>query len=227
MKKFFSILAILGLAFGVLANFAMAADPVLVVTINTPPGRDGQVVGQLEVQPSVTVTDSANGNAVVPGATVTVSADTGTEASITGTKTCITNASGVCTFTDLGYTKTDAFTLKFTATKDGATLNSITAGSMTFVASTPHTLTITSSPTIGYTYQNLSPQPVVTVQDQYDNTVTNDNLPISIEANTKNDFTGTSSEFDGTTLVYTTDGVANFSGIKYNTINTTGIYLCA
>ncbi|MDD4157099.1 MAG: hypothetical protein PHY08_11050 [Candidatus Cloacimonetes bacterium] len=95
---------------------------------------------------------------------------------------------------------------------------------------------VSAQPSIGYTYVDFATQPVVQVRDQYSNIVTSDNSPISIEAYTADNFAGSKTEFTGTTLVYATDdglvggtadGIATFSGVKYNTINNTGIYLCA
>ncbi len=95
---------------------------------------------------------------------------------------------------------------------------------------------VSAYPTVGYTYSNFSTQPVVQITDADDNVVTTDNSRISIEAYTKTNFDGTKSEFNGTSTIYATDdglvggaatGIATFAGIKYNTVNTTGIFLCA
>lgn len=213
MKKFISILTVLLFAIIFSSSIAMAADPVLVVTIDTQPGTDGQVVGTLAQQPSVTVTDSANGGAVVPGALVTVSAAAGTEGSIIGTKTCVTDALGVCTFTDLGYTKTDAITLKFTATMYNAMSGNSSAGSMTFLADTPHTLTFGKQPanTDGTVDDDLQTQPIINAVDQYGNNCQND---VEITA-TLNTGTGT---LRGTATVAIAGGAGNatFTNLAYS-----------
>lgn len=214
MKKFISILTVLLFAIIFSSSIAMAADPaVLVVTIDTQPGTDGQVVGRLAQQPSVTVTDSANEDAVVPGALVTVSAAAGTEGSIIGTKTCVTDALGVCTFTDLGYTKTDAITLKFTATMYNATSGNSSAGSMTFLADTPHTLTFGRQPanTDGTVDNVLQTQPIINAVDQYGNNCQND---VEITA-TLNTGTGT---LRGTATVAIAGGAGNatFTNLGYS-----------
>ena len=213
MKKFLSILTVLLFVFAFSANFVKAAAPVLVVTVNTHPGTNGHVVGTLVPQPSVTITDSADGGAVVPGATVTVSVQVGTNGSLTGTRTCTSNASGVCTFTNLVYTKTDALTLRFTADLYGATSGNADGNSITLVASTPRTLTIGQQPANvdGLTTANIQTQPIINAVDQYGNNCQNGvNIVAAIN-------TGTGI-LRGTTTTAIADGIGNatFTDLGYS-----------
>jgi hypothetical protein len=144
----------------------------------------------------------------------------------------ITNGTGTLAITDhtaetVNLSLTDSEETEFITT---STQNVI------FAPGATTNIIVFSEPTIGYTYQNLDIQPVVRIRDQYNNIATADGSAISIEAYTADNFAGTKSGFTGTATVYATnnglvggtaDGVASFTGVKYNTINTTGIYLCA
>ncbi len=85
-------------------------------------------------------------------------------------------------------------------------------------------------PTIGYIYQNISPQLSAKLVDAYGNTVTSDDTSeITFKAYTSADCLTTAANPDltGTKVVAVTDGVATFPGLRYNTVNTTGIYIRA
>ena len=160
------------------------------------------------------------------GSTKTIShtTDPGTASTLAGLKPIITAA--------------DAFINGVTLAADG----NISAGApvITVARGNAGKLEV-SAPTIGYTYTNFNPQPVVKITDDAGNVVATDGSQISIEAYTDIDTetgfgTGTPLEFIGDTTIYATSdgsvdgdatGIATFSGIKYNTINTNGIYLCA
>lgn len=214
MKKLLSILTVLLFVFAFSENFVKAAGaPILAVAITSEAGTDGSVVGTFAQQPSVTVTDTANGNVVVPGATVTITVIDGTDESLTGTRTCTSGADGTCTFADLAYTKTDQFQLRYTATLYGATTGSADGAAITLVAGAPHTLTIGRQPANvdGLTTAVIQTQPIVNATDQYGNNCQNG---VNIVA-AKNTGTGT---LRGTTTVAIAGGAGNatFTDLGYS-----------
>ena len=84
-------------------------------------------------------------------------------------------------------------------------------------------------PTIGYTYQDISPIIAIKLIDTYSNIVTTDDTSeITMKAYSSSDCTSTAANPDltGTKVLAVTDGVATFS-LRYNTVDTTGIYIRA
>ena len=215
MKKFISILTVLLFVFALSTDYVKAAGaPVLDVAVTLDAfDNNGDVVGTFAEQPSVTVTDTANGNVVVPGATVTITVIDGTDESLTGTRTCVTAVTGVCTFTDLAYTKTDQFQLRYTASLYGATGGSADGSAITLVADTPHTLTIGQQPANvnGLVTAVIQTQPIINAKDQYGNNCQN-----GVEITTaKSTGTGT---LRGTTTVAIAGGAGNatFTDLGYS-----------
>ena len=229
-------------SYGAVLTVAPGNPYTLTIIQQQPANTDGTVDNPLQQQPIINAKDQY-GNNCADGVNITATLDTGTGTLLGGTTAAIAEGSGDATFTTLGYNKSgEIFKIKFTA-EGGDTSATVVSDSIAALkAGNPSRLDIKAKPTIAYTYVNLNPQPVVHIVDQYGNTVTDNGSAISIEAYTADNFNGTKSEFNGTSTVYATHnglsisdpenpgtptGVANFAGIKYNTINTTGIYLCA
>lgn len=187
--------------------------PLLNVIVTTEAGTNGHVVGALVSQPTITVRDTAVDGPLVAGALVTITVETGTDGSLTGTRTCTTGVDGTCTFTDLAYTKTDSFNLLYTATLYNATTGSTSGAAIQLVADTPDTLTFGRQPanTDGTVDDVLQTQPIINAVDQYGNNCQND---VEITA-TLNTGTGT---LRGTATVAIAGGAGNatFTNLGYS-----------
>jgi len=191
-------------------------------------------------QPIVTIQDAYGNTRTADTSEITISAytDAGCTTAVTAgtlSGTLSMNAvAGVADFLGLGlkYNKVGTIYLKAAT----GSLTSACSAAEVITVGAASKLIVSSYPTVGYTYSNFGTQPVVQITDADSNVVTTDNSQISIEAYTTTNFAGTKSEFNGTSTIYATDdglvggaatGIATFAGIKYNTVNTTGIFLCA
>lgn len=112
----------------------LAAGAPVALTVSTAPVVGASVDADFATQPVILVKDQFNNP--VSGVTVTASRGTGTGA-LRGTLTAVSNASGLATFTNLGYNKSgEAFTIHFAAgslTVDSASLGPLAAGAATQV----------------------------------------------------------------------------------------------
>ncbi|TRZ52543.1 hypothetical protein D4S03_03270 [bacterium] len=165
-------------------------------------------------QPWILVRDAA-GNPV-SGETVTVSLAVGGGALRT-TLTAVSGVDGLAKFTDLGYSKTDAFQLHFA---DGAVVvDAVAFGPLTAGAAT--ILTFTTPPAGGNAATaNLTTQPVVHVVDQYGNIVVNGTVVTASKASGSGTLR--------TTLTATTaSGDATFTDLAYNKLDTFSIIFTA
>ncbi len=154
-----------------------------------------------------------NGNDLTDGETVAINFATGTA-----------NATNF-----VFYKATETPTITIASSSVGAVTG--TSAAITVATGAKNEVLISSTkPTIGYIYQNLSPQLSAKLIDAYGNTVTSDNASqITYKAYTSADCTTTAANPDltGTATVAVTAGVATFPGLRYNTVNTTGIYIRA
>jgi len=108
-------------------------------------------------------------------------------------------------------------------------LSTGTATSTVNPAAKTEVLFSSTKPTIGYTYQDISPTIAIKLVDTYGNVVTTDDTSeVTMKAYTSADCTSTAANPDltGTKVLAVTDGIATFS-LRYNTVNTTGIYIRA
>ena len=139
-------------------------------------------------------------------------------------------ATGQFTFTNFVFFNTsETPTLTFSA--DAASTIASTSSAITVNPGAKTEVLISSTkPTIAYIFQNITPQLSAKLVDAYGNTVTSDNVSeITYTAYTSADCTSTPANPDltGTKVVAVTAGVATFPGLRYNTVNTTGIYIRA
>ena len=164
-------------------------------------------------QPVVTVQDQYGNTVTTDTSSVTI-AVTGGTATLSG---CAANpkaaSAGVATFG--GCTITTAGTYTLTAT-DGS-LTSAVSGSFTISAAAANKLSFTQSPSNTVAGVAFASQPVVTVQDQYGNTVTTDTSSVTIAV------TGGTATLSGCAAnpKAASAGVATFGGC---TITTAGTY---
>jgi hypothetical protein len=164
-------------------------------------------------QPQVTVQDQYGNTVTTDSGSVTIVV-TGGSATLSG---CAANPkaaiNGVATFSGCTITKAGTYTL--TAT-DGS-LTSAESGSFTVSAAAANKLVFTQSPGNTVAGVAFAPQPQVTVQDQYGNTVTTDSGSVTIVV------TGGSATLSGCAAnpKAAINGVATFSGC---TITKAGTY---
>jgi hypothetical protein len=138
-------------------------------------GPSGAVAG-VAISPAVTVQlEDANSTAVaISGVNITLSM-TGT-GTLSGTLTEATNSSGLATFSNLSVNLAGSKTL--TASSTGLTSATSSAFSITY--STATQLVFTVQPPNSTRNQAFVPQPQVTVEDAYGNTVGNSTLSITL-----------------------------------------------
>ncbi|HCC06128.1 TPA: hypothetical protein DEP94_02090 [Candidatus Nomurabacteria bacterium] len=176
------------------------------LTVSQVPTTTGTVDDIFTTQPWILVSDLA-GNPI-SGRTITASLAVGA-GTLRTTLTAVSGVDGLAKFTDLGYSKTDAFQLHFA---DGAvTVNAVAFGPLT--AGAANTLTFTTPATGGNAATAvLTTQPVVHVVDQYGNLVVNGTTV------TASKLTGTGTL--RTTLTATTvSGDATFTDLAYDKID--------
>jgi sRNA-binding regulator protein Hfq len=163
-------------------------------------------------QPQVTVQDQFGNTVTTDSSSVTIAVTSG--ATLTG---CAANtqaaSSGVATFSGCTITKAGTFTL--TAT-DGA-LTSAVSGSFTISAAAANKLSFNQSPGNTATGVAFAPQPQVTVQDQYGNTVTGDASTVTLTIKSGTPTTGGPGSLTGCSQSESS-GVITFSGCTIATV---------
>ena len=206
------------------SSFAVnvAAASQLVYTTQPAGATAGAAFG---TQPVVTVED-AFGNTVTTGAdstiNITAAIQTGT-GSLQGTLTKSAVA-GVATFTNLRIDTTGAKTLRASGTLAGPGPVTIDSASLNVSSDAAFQLVYTTQPAGATAGSNLGTQPVVTVEDQFGNTVTSGadstiNVTMSI-------FSG-GGTLQGTTIVAAVAGVATYTNLRIDssgahTLNASG-----
>jgi hypothetical protein len=147
------------------------------------------------------------GNNPVSGVSIVADRDpaTGTGA-LRGTLSAVTNASGVATFSNLGYNKTDAFKVRFTA--DTKTIISNQVGPLSAGLAT--TISVATPPVTGASVDVLlATQPVIRVVDQFSN-------PKNGVVVTASRSTGTGTLRGTLTATSNPSGLAAFTNLGYN-----------
>ena len=166
-------------------------------------------------QPKVTVQDQY-GNTVTSDTSSVTIAVTGGAATLSGCAANPTAATaGVATFG--GCTITTAGTYTLTATDGSLTAADSTAFNITPGAA--NKLSFTQSPSSTSADNALSPQPKVTVQDQYGNTVTGDSSTVTLTIKSGTPTSGGPGSLTGCSQSESS-GVVTFSGCKITTVGT-------
>ena len=198
------------------ASFTVSAGAAsqLVYTTEPAAATAGSAFG---TQPVVTVED-VFGNTMTTGANstinITVAIQTGT-GSLQGTVTKAAVA-GVATFTNLRIDTTGAKTLRASGTLTGPGAVTVDSASFTVAADAASQLVYATQPSAATAGAAFGTQPVVTVEDQYGNTVTTGadsttNITAAIQ-------TGTGT-LQGTVTKTAVAGIATFTNLR---IDTTG-----
>ena len=147
--------------------------PAASLTVNQAPASSSSVDFIFTTQPWILVSDAATNR--VSGATVTASLASGTGVLRT-TLTAVSGTDGLAKFTDLGYSKTDAFQLHFAA--GGLSVNATAFGPLAAGAATKVRVETAANGSGGVVpSQNLTSGSTLTVysisRDQYNNFVAN------------------------------------------------------
>ncbi len=174
--------------------------------------QPGTVVATAVITPPVAVTVETAAGTAVPVANVSVTVAIGTNpggGTLSGTRTALTDASGVATFGGLSIDKVGVgYTL--TATSTG--LASATSAAFTVSVGPAAKLAVTTSPGDSFAGGVFYTQPVVTIQDAGNNMVSTSTSAVTLTITTAN----------GATLSCGVQsavaGVATFSGCSINTV---------
>jgi hypothetical protein len=150
---------------GAATQLTMASQPsATVVSGNT-----------LAQQPAVQLRDAGGNPVSQAGVNVTAAISAG-GASLTGTVTVATNASGLASFTNLGISgTTGTYTLSFSS----GGLTSATSSSINVTAGTPTQLTITTQPGGASSGSAFTSQPVIQLRDGQGNAVAGAGIVVS------------------------------------------------
>ena len=193
----------------------------------TQPSTTALAGAALVTQPIINVVDS-NGNVTANSDTVTIalysdSTCTTPAGGLSGT-VAIAASTGVVTYAGLYITASGTFFLK--ATSGSLTSACSSTPGIAVAAGVPDHLGFAGSlPTSGSAGTNLSPQPVVTIYDQYNN-VLNASSAITLSLYTDSTCSTSNAGISGnSTPVNASSGVATFSGIKITKAGT--VYLGA
>jgi hypothetical protein len=181
-----------------------AAASQLVVT--TPPaGATGGTA--FTTQPTVTVEDVYGNTVTSDGSTVTLAVDpssTGT-GTLTGCTTATATA-GVATFTGCSIDTAGSYTLDLS---DSSTTVAPTTTTVPVTVGAPSQLVFTTEPGSATGGQALTPEPVVTIEDAGENTVTGDSSVVSLDVSPGSGAAGASVSCKTAAAVA---GVATFAG---------------
>jgi len=179
------------------AQLAFTAQPV-------GPYQAGETINAI---PQITVQDSSGNTVTSSTASITLAIKTGTGtpgATLSGTKT-VNAVDGVATFSGLSVDLTGTG-YQLTATSEG--LTSADSDAFDVIASTPIRLAFITSPGDGAAGAELSPAPVVAVQDNYGNTATSYTAEVTVAIK------GETGTLSGAATVPAVSGVATFPGLS-------------
>ena len=166
-------------------------------------------------QPQVTVQDQYGNTVTTDTSSVTIAVTGGTPA-VTCTANTKAASGGIATFS--GCTITKAGTGYQLHATDG-TLTPADSAAFNITPGAASKLSFTQSPGNTSADNALSPQPQVTVQDQYGNTVTTDSSTVTLAIKTPTPTSGGPGSLSGCTPSGL-NGVITFSGCKITTVGT-------
>ncbi|MHC4191820.1 MAG: hypothetical protein ACYSUB_19430 [Planctomycetota bacterium] len=188
-------------------------QPTTKLVFTAQPVGPYQVGEPINAIPQVTVQDSSGNTVTSSTASITVAIKTGTGtpgATLSGTKT-VNAVNGVATFSGL---KIDKVGSNYQLTATSTEYASADSDAFDISSSTPVRLAFTTSPDNGVAGADLSPAPVVTVRDNYGNTVTSYTAEVTVAIMVG---TGTLS---GAATVPAVSGVATFPGLSITPVGT-------
>ena len=190
------------------STFALAAGAASKLVISTPPSASVASGSAFATPPSVRLQDAGSNNVSQAGVNVTV-AISPAGASLTGTTTVATNASGVAAFTGLGVTGTVGnYTLQFSS----AGLTGTSSGTISVTAGAAAALVMaTQPPATATSGVAFSTAPAVQLRDASSNNVSQNGVSVTAAV------TGGGASLVGTPSATTnSSGVATFTGLGIN-----------
>jgi len=186
-------------------SIALAAGAASQLSIVTQPAGTVTSGSTLSTQPVIQLRDAGGNPVPQAGVNVTATISVG-GASLTGTTTVATNASGVASFTDLGITGTaGTYTLTFGA----GGLTPATSSSINVVAGAAAQLSIATQPSGASSGVAFTTQPVIQVRDAQGNPVSTAGINVTAAI-----ASGAGATLIGSATATTNgSGVATFSGL--------------
>ncbi len=198
-----------GLTSATSTSFSITSAAANTLSFTTQPSSSTVAGADFATQPVVTVQDQFGNTVTSSTASITLSLTTGT-GTLSGTTT-VSASSGVATFSGLNINLVGAN--KVLSASSAGVITATTSPAFSIIPAAVNKLAFTTQPsatTVAGTA--FATQPVVTVQDQFGNTVTSSSAAIALTLTTG---TGTLS---GTTTVSASSGVATFSGLNINLV---------
>jgi len=198
--------------------FNVVAGAAAKLAFTTQPRGSNKGGTALGTQPVVTVQDAVGNTVTTSTAAVTlaITSGAGTSGAVLSGTAPVNAVNGVATFSGLSINLAGS---DYTLTASSGTLTPATSSAFYVVAGAAVTLAFTTQPGSSNTGGTaFAPQPVVTIQDWYGNTVTTSAALVTV---TITSGTGTSgAALSGTTTVPVVNGVATFSGLSINLAGT-------
>ena len=198
-----------GLTSATSTSFSITSAAANTLSFTTQPSTTTVAGADFATQPVVTVQDQFGNTVTSSTESITLSLTTGT-GTLSGTTT-VSASSGVATFSGLNINLAGAN--KVLSASSAGVITATTSPAFSIIPAAVNKLAFTTQPsatTVAGTA--FATQPVVTVQDQFGNTVTSSSAAIALTLTTG---TGTLS---GTTTVSASSGVATFSGLNINLV---------
>lgn len=192
-----------GLAGATSSSITVTPSVPTQITISTQPG--GASSGSaFSTQPAIQLRDGSGNPVSQSGVTVTAAIASGPGgATLLGSGSAVTDASGLATFSGLGLTGTVGnYTLAFSSSG----LPDVTSAPIALGPGAPAQMTILTQPAGGVSGAALATQPVVEVRDAQSNLVSQ---AVTVGASV----TGGGASVIGSTTAQTSGGVATFSGL--------------
>jgi type II secretory pathway pseudopilin PulG len=185
--------------------------PAQLAFVQQPGG--GTTGSALYPQPEVAIEDSSGNVVSSDFSTISLSLNTVTGAGGTMSNCSASHFDGQADFSNCSVLGVGTYTLTATDTVDSL---SSTSAIFSVIAGAPTQLVFTTQPGSAAAGAVLTPQPVVTIEDSYGNTVLSDNTTVTLAIGT-NPSSGTLS---ATCIGTTSAGVATFTGCSINLAGT-------
>jgi len=185
------------------ANFTVNPDAAAALAITTQPSSTAQAGIALAQQPVIQVKDQFGNNA--PASGLVIAATSNGSATANGTTTA-TTSNGTASFSGL---LLEGIAGNYTLTFGNGTLTSVTSNSIALGAGTAVKLAVTTQPGNSTAAGDaFNPQPAVSLQDAWNNAVSQGNVTVTAAVTTGNASVG-----GNTTATSAGDGVALFDGL--------------
>lgn len=213
-----------GLTSACSSSVTVSAGAATKLGFATQPHATGTAGVDLTTQPAVEVLDASNNRVTSASDSITIAAYTDAACTVASTATInattnpVSASSGLATFAGVNHTKAEALYIRATAaglTSACSTVSNISHNTATKVAYTTQPSTTATAGT------DLAIQPVVAIQDAYNNTVTSDSTStIALAAYTDSGCTAAASGTLNGNSMTAASGVGSFTGVDYTKAET-------